>query len=462
MKEYQLIVIGAGPGGYVAALRAAKLGMTVAVVENREAGGTCLNRGCIPTKTLLHSSEAYHAATASAGIGIHVEGARADMGEIFAYKRQISAKLSSGIESLFKGAKIDLIRGRAQITAPGRVHVELNEGGCDELAAEKIIAATGSVPARPPITGLDLPGVMTSDELLEGCDHLYESIIIIGGGVIGIEFATFYSDLGCKVTVIEGMDRLLPNMDRELGQNLAMILKKQGVNVFVNSMVQCVEKGEGGFTVRFSEKGKDNSVTGEAVLCAIGRKPYMDGLFAGGLAPEMDRRSIKVDEKYQTSIPGVYAIGDVSARIQLAHVASAQGTACFDMMNGIENSVDMNVVPSVIYCRPEIAVVGMTEAEAREAGIPAKAGKCVMFGNARTLIADPGRCFMKVVANAETREIIGAQLMCEHSSDMISEISEAMANHLTVESLLKIMRPHPSFEEALGEALDDLAAKLNK
>ena len=284
MKEYQLIVIGAGPGGYVAALRAAKLGMTVAVVENREAGGTCLNRGCIPTKTLLHSSEAYHAATASAGIGIHVEGARADMGEIFAYKRQISAKLSSGIESLFKGAKIDLIRGRAQITAPGRVHVELNEGGCDELAAEKIIAATGSVPARPPITGLDLPGVMTSDELLEGCDHLYESIIIIGGGVIGIEFATFYSDLGCKVTVIEGMDRLLPNMDRELGQNLAMILKKQGVNVFVNSMVQCVEKDESGFTVRFSEKGKDNSATGEAVLCAIGRKPYMDGLFAEGLA----------------------------------------------------------------------------------------------------------------------------------------------------------------------------------
>ena len=252
------------------------------------------------------------------------------------------------------------------------------------------------------------------------------------------------------------------NMDRELGQNLAMILKKQGVNVFVNSMVQCVEKGESGLTVRFSEKGKDNSATGEAVLCAIGRKPYMDGLFAEGLAPEMDRRSIKVNEKYQTSIPGVYAIGDVSAKIQLAHVASAQGTACVDMMNGIENSVDMNVVPSVIYCRPEIAVVGMTEAEAKEAGVPAKAGKCVMFGNARTLIADPGRCFMKVVANAETREIIGAQLMCEHSSDMISEISEAMANHLTVESLLKIMRPHPSFEEALGEALEDLAAKLNK
>ena len=460
MADYQLIVIGAGPGGYEAALRAAKLGKKVAVVERREAGGTCLNRGCIPTKTLLHASAIYRDAKNGAHCGIHTEDIHADMAEIFAYKRAVSQKLSAGIESLFKTAKIDLLRGTALITGSGCVRVADADGSANDYTCDDILIATGSVPSRPPIPGLEL--AMTSDELLEGCDHLYESIIIIGGGVIGIEFATFYSDLGCKVTVIEGMDRLLPNMDRELGQNLAMILKKQGVNVFVNSMVQCVEKDESGLTVRFSEKGKDNSVTGEAVLCAIGRKPYMDGLFAEGLAPEMDRRSIKVNEKYQTSIPGVYAIGDVSAKIQLAHVASAQGTACVDMMNGIENSVDMNVVPSVIYCRPEIAVVGMTEAEAKEAGIPAKAGKCVMFGNARTLIADPGRCFMKVVANAETREIIGAQLMCEHSSDMISEISEAMANHLTVESLLKIMRPHPSFEEALGEALEDLAAKLNK
>ncbi len=460
MKQFQLTVIGAGPGGYVAALRAAKLGMNVAVIENREAGGTCLNRGCIPTKTLLHSSEAYHAATKSGAIGIHVEGARADMNEIFAYKRQISQKLSSGIEGLFKSAKIELIRGKARITAPGRILVSLNDGGEDEISSEKIIIATGSVPSRPPIPGLDLSGVMTSDELLEGCDHLYDSIIIIGGGVIGIEFATFYNDLGCKVTVIEGMDRLLPNMDKELGQNLAMILKKQGVSVFLNSMVQQVEKTDNGLTVRFSEKGKDNAVTGEAVLCAIGRRPYADGLFADGLEIEMNRRSIKVDESYQTSIPGIYAIGDVSARIQLAHVASAQGTTCVNMMNGISDGTDMNIVPSVIYCRPEIATVGLTEAEAKESGIPAKAAKCVMFTNARTLIADPGRCFMKVVANAETKKIIGAQLMCEHSSDMISEISAAIANHLTVSDLLKVMRPHPSFEEALGEALEALEAQL--
>lgn len=462
MKEYQLIVIGAGPGGYVAALHAAKLAMKVAVVESREAGGTCLNRGCIPTKTLLHSSKAYCAATSGAGNGVHIEGARVDMNEMFAYKRQIAEKLSSGIEGLFKAAKVELIKGHAKIIAPGRVNVELNDGGSDELAAEKIIVATGSIPARPPIPGLELPGVMTSDELLEGSDHLYESIVIIGGGVIGIEFATFYSDLGCKVTVIEGMDRLLPNMDREIGQNLAMILKKQGVSIFVNSMVQCVEKSENGLTVCFSEKGKDNFAIGEAVLCAIGRKPYTDGLFAEGVSPEMDGRSIKVDDKYQTSIPGVYAIGDVSAKIQLAHVASAQGTACVDIINGTECSIDTGIVPSAVYCRPEIAAVGLTEVAAKEKGIPAKAGKCVMFSNARTLIADPGRCFMKVVANADTREVIGAQLMCEHSSDMISEISAAIANHLTVDDMLRVMRPHPSFEEALSEALEDLLVKLNK
>lgn len=461
MSDYQLIVIGAGPGGYTAALRAAKLGMKTAVIEAREAGGTCLNRGCVPTKTLLHASEAYKAATDGAGIGIHVEGARADIPEIFAYKRRISETLSQGVESLLKGAKVPLLRGRAKITAAHTVEVT-GADGTATYTADNILVATGSVPARPPIPGLDLPGVMTSDELLEGTDHLYRSIIIIGGGVIGVEFATFYAELGCAVTVIEGLDRLLPNMDRELGQNLALILKKQNVQVFTSSMVKNVEKAEDGFTVNFTTKDEPNAVTGEAVLCAIGRRPYCEGLFADGLAPEMNGRSLKVDERYQTSIPGVYAIGDVSSRIQLAHVAAAQGVACVEMLAGLENHTDMNTVPSCIYSRPEIAVVGLTDAEAKEQGIPAKTGKCVMGANARTLIADPGRSFMKVVANAETGELLGAQLMCPNATDMISQLGEAIANHMTAEQLLRAMRPHPTFEEALSDALTDLCAKLAK
>ena len=453
---FDLLVIGAGPGGYTAAARAAKLGLSTAIVEERSWGGTCLNRGCVPTKTLLHASEVYRSAADGAAIGIHAEGLRADIPEIFAYKERISRQLCGGVESLLKGAGVTLLRGRAVITAPGSVRVTGEDGG--DYEARRILIATGSVPVRPPIPGLEL--AMTSDELLEGADHLYRSIVIIGGGVIGIEFATFYADLGCAVTVIEGMDRLLPNMDKELGQNLALILKKQGVKVFTNAMVQRVEQAGEDLAVHFTCKETEETVSGEAVLCAIGRRAYCDGLFADGVGVEMNGRSIAVDGNFETSLPHVYAIGDVSSKIQLAHVATAQGIACVERLCGVQDHTDLSVVPSCIYCRPEIAVVGLTEAEAKEMGIPVKVGKHVMFGTAKTVIADPGRCFMKFVSHAETHELVGAQLMCEHASDMIGGAAQALANRLTAEQFCRAMRPHPSFEEAMTAALEDLCEKL--
>ena len=458
--DYQLIVIGAGPGGYTAALRAAALGLHTAVVECREVGGTCLNRGCIPTKTLLHASQVYRDAVDGAVMGVHAAGATFNMEEIFAFKRSVSEKLRGGIHSLLKSAKVDLIEGVGRIAAPGEVDVTAADGGVTRYTAERILIATGSVNVRPPIPGLELPGVMTSDELLEGSDRLYDSLVIIGGGVIGVEFATFYRNLGCAVTLVEGMDRLLPNMDRELGQNLQQILKKQGVEVLTNAMVQSLEQTGDGLSVHLLQKGAEKTVTGEKVLCAIGRRAYWDGVFAEGMIPACRGKSLLVDENYRTSIPGVYAIGDASSVVQLAHVAAAQGTACVERMCGVADHVDLNVIPSCIYSTPEIAVVGVTEAEAKEQGIPAVAGKCTMFGNARTVIEDPGRCFMKLVAHAETHEILGAALMCQHASDMISQISAAMVSHQTVEDLRRVMRPHPSFEEAMTEALDNLAAKL--
>lgn len=458
--DYQLIVIGAGPGGYTAALRAAALGLHTAVVECREVGGTCLNRGCIPTKTLLHASQVYRDAVDGASMGVHATNATFDMGEIFAYKRGVSEKLRNGIHGLLKSAKVDLIEGVGRIAAPGQVDITAADGAVSRYTAERILIATGSVNVRPPIPGLDLPGVMTSDELLEGCDRLYDSLVIIGGGVIGVEFATFYRNLGCAVTLVEGMDRLLPNMDRELGQNLQQIMKKQGVEVLTNAMVQSLEQTESGLAVHVLQKGAEKTVTGEKVLCAIGRRAYWDGVFAEGMNPETRGKSLKVDENFQTSIPGVYAIGDASSVVQLAHVAAAQGTACVERMCGVADHVDLNMIPSCIYSTPEIAVVGITEAEAKERGIPAVVGKCTMFGNARTVIEDPGRCFMKIVAHAETHEILGASLMCQHASDMISQISAAMVNHQTAEELRRVMRPHPSFEEAMTEALDALASKL--
>ncbi|MBR0139566.1 MAG: dihydrolipoyl dehydrogenase [Firmicutes bacterium] len=461
MNDYQLIVIGAGPGGYTAALRAAKLGLKTAVVEAREAGGTCLNRGCVPTKALLHVSELYTEAKKGGAIGVHAEPSF-DLTQVFAYKDQVTQKMSQGIESLFKAAKVTLLRGKGRIEAQGRVSVTAADGSVSEVTADDILIATGSVPAMPSIPGLDLPGVLTSDTLLEGTDTLYESLVIIGGGVIGVELATFYAELGTKVTIVEGLDRLLPNMDKELGQNLAMNLKKLGVEIHTKAMVKRVEQNEGGMTVVFASGDKEETVSGQYVLCAIGRSPYSAGLFAVGLQPEMNRRSIAVSDRFETSIPHVYAIGDVSSRVQLAHVAAAQGTACVEMIAGVEPTVDLSIIPGCIYSHPEIASVGMTDAEAKAAGITVKTGKCVMGGNARTVIADAGRCFMKVVADAETGLIIGAQLMCPCATDMISQIAQAIANKMAPADLLKAMRPHPTFEEALGEALEDLCAKLAK
>lgn len=460
MSDYQLIVIGAGPGGYTAALQAAKRGLRTAVVERREVGGTCLNRGCIPTKTLLHASQVYFDAKHSAPIGVHVGEISVDLGEMFAYKRNVSAQLREGIETLLAKAKVDVLAGTAVISAPGTVVVTETDGESTTYTADHILAATGSVPLCPPIPGLDLPGVLTSDQLLEGTDALYDSIVIMGGGVIGVEFATFYNNLGCQVTLVEGASRLLPTMDKELGQNLGQLLKKRGVEVLTSAMVQRVEQDENGLVVTVEQKGKEKQVAGQVVLCAIGRVPAWEGLFAPELTPEQVGKRLKVDETYQTSIPTVYAIGDLSAEIPLAHVASAQAVACVNLLCGEDAQTDLNVVPSCIYSSPEIAVVGLTEAEAKEQGIAAVTGKCIMFRNARTMIEDPGRCFMKLVADKESHEILGAQLMCQHASDMISQISEAMVNHLTAEQMLRTMRPHPSFEEAMLEALEALTAKL--
>ena len=461
MFDFDLLVIGAGPGGQTAALRAAKLGKRVAVAEAREPGGTCVNRGCVSTKTLLHSSELYRSALEGAAVGVHAEGLRADLGEIFQNKLRVAQTLSAGVESMFRSARIPLLRGRAKILEPHRVRVTGAEGEI-EVTAEAILIATGAEPIRLPLPGMDLPKVLTSEELLRDPDHLYRSLVIIGGGVIGIEFACFFSDLGCDVTVLEGLDRLLPMLDRELGQNLALILKKKNVRVCTGALVERAEQTEGGVRVHFTVKGKPDFAEGEAVLCAVGRRAAWEGLFAEGLTPELDGRILKVNERYETSIPGVYAIGDVASNTQLAHVASAQGQAFAELFCGQESRVDMRVVPSCVYCRPEIAVVGLTDAEAKAAGIPVKTGKCVLGGNARTLIEDPGRSFMKVLAHAETGKILGAQLMCLNAPDMISQISQAIANGMTPRQLLLAMRPHPSFEEALTDALEDLAAKLEK
>ena len=418
MSDYQLLVIGAGPGGYTAALRAAKLGLKTAVVEAHEAGGTCVNRGCVPTKTLLHASELYHAAREGAAFGIHAEGLRADIGGIFAHRREVSRTLSQGVESLLKAAKAPLLRGRAQITAPHEVTITDAEGNKNTVTADAILIAAGAAPMRPPIPGSEL--ALTSADILEGEGKLFRALAIIGGGVIGV------------------------------------------VRILTSARVERIEEAGDGLRIAVGTKTGAEELAAEAVICAIGRRPCSEGLFAEGLQPETDGALLKVDERFETSIPGVYAIGDVACRVQFAHLAAAQGEAFAELLAGLSPERDLSLVPSCVHCRPEIAVIGLSEAEAKAAGIPVKVGKCVMGGNARTLVMNPGRSFMKLVAHAESGDLLGAQLMCPNASDMISQLGEAIANRMTPRQLLRAMRPHPTFEEALGDALGDLCSKLEK
>lgn len=452
MSDFQLIVIGAGPGGYVAALRAAKLGIKTAVVENRQVGGTCLNRGCIPTKTLLHSSSLAAAARGGAPFGVSAQ-VEVDLAGIYARKDAVGETLRNGILQQFKAAKVTLLSGTGTILAPGRVQVQEAEG-LREYTADDILIATGSVPARPPIPGLDLPGVVTSDELLSGAETLYASLVIIGGGVIGVELACFYLDLGCRVTIVEALDRLLPTLDRELSQSVSMLLKKRGAEICTGYQVASLEQTADGLAVHCIHQEQPETRTAEAVLCAIGRKPFTGGLLGPGVSPEQERGRIVVSERFETSLPHVYAIGDVSSRIQLAHVASAQGIAVAEHLAGLPSVTDLNAVPSCIYTDPEIATVGLTADEAKAQGYAVMAGKALMSANGKTVIQQGERGFMKIVADRDTGVILGAQLLCERATDLISELTCAVANGLTVQQLRRVMRPHPTFGEALSGALE--------
>ena len=459
MKEYQLIVIGAGPGGYEAAIRAAQLGLTTALIERRDVGGTCLNRGCIPTKAMLHSAQLYREAANFELFGLHTENTSFDWAKVHQRKNDVVVKLRTGIEQLIKANKIDFFNNSASIL--GKNDVQLDQG--EVIRGENILIATGSVPARPPIPGLDLPNVVTSDELLDDphftqADSLAKEILIIGGGVIGVEFASVFSSFGCHVTIVEAMERILPTMDREISQSLNMVLKKRGVSIHTGAMVEELEQDENGLVCHFTEKGKAQAVPAQQVLVAIGRRPNTQGLFAEGFEVACERGRIVTDENFRTSVDSIYAIGDVTSKIQLAHMASAQGICAVHTIAGQKPPIDLRYVPGCIYTDPEIASVGITEDEAKQQGIPVKKGKFLMTGNGRSLIDEQERGFIKVLAHQETDVILGAQLMCSRATDIVAELATAIVNGLTCAQLAGVIRPHPTFCEGVTEAVEDVHA----
>ena len=445
MKDYDLIVIGAGPGGYEAALEAAAGGLHTALIEKETMGGTCLNHGCIPTKALLHAAELYRSAAEADAFGVHMD-ASFDMTAMQARKNTVVGTLVQGIEARMKKAKIDVYRGVGTITDEHTVQV-----GEETLQGDKILIATGSRVSIPPIPGAEY--AMTSDALLE-CAEPFEHLLIIGGGVIGMEFASLYSALGCKVTVIEALGRILPTLDKEISQSLKMLMKKRGVDIHTDARVLEIREDH---SVVFLEKEKEQTVQADGILICTGRRANTEGLFAGEPLVEMDRGRICVNETGQTSVPHIYAIGDVAVgprqKYMLAHEATAEGLNAVHHMLGGKADIILEAMPACVYTEPEIATVGLTQEQAKEQGLAAETKKVPMSANGKTVVVGAERGFIKVVYGAEDHKILGAQMMCERATDMISEFAVAVAQGLTMEEMACVVRPHPTFSEAITEVV---------
>ena len=426
------------------------------VVEKEKLGGTCLNVGCIPTKCLCRNAEVLEDVRAALRYGIQTGDVSFDLQTAIARKDEVVGKLIAGVETLMKAPGITLLHGTARLSQtqarPYCVDV-VTDDGTATLLAQNIIIATGSVTKFLPIEGAHSEGVVTSTEMLS-LDKVPARLCIIGGGVIGVEMATVYSALGCQVTILEGLDRLVSVLDKEFSQNLKMNFKKKGVEVILKANVTAIEPMEEGVRVLYESKGKPESVCAQGVLVSVGRRPQTAGLFAEGITPEMNRGFLVVNERFETSVPGIYAIGDVIGGIQLAHKAEAEGLACVAYMVGREPDTSVRVVPSCIYSSPEIASVGLTAEEAQERGIAVKKSKYLMSGNGKSVIEGEDRGFIKMVFDAETDRLLGVQMMCGRATDLISEFTGAIVNGWTRRQLLTGMRPHPSFCEGITEALE--------
>ncbi len=451
--KYDLAIIGGGPGGYTAAEYAAKKGLSVVLFEADKIGGTCLNRGCIPTKTLIHSAEKYKEMKNSDILGISAENIDYDFNKIHERKDFVVSSLRQGIEKLMKANKVTVINAFAAVKSCGDNGVLISADG-ENYEAENIIIATGSVPAVPPIKGSDIDGVYTSNDLLEDNGKEIKSLVIIGGGVIGCECASIYIDLGCQVTILEAMEHILPPMDREIAQRLTMFLKKQGASVNVSAKVTEIAGEKGDFTVSYeNKKGEVCTAAAEAVLIATGRKAYTENLFECDNAPETFRGAVVADENGLTSLKNVYVIGDAKAHnIQLAHVAEAQAKNAVDTILGNPPTVDMSVIPSCIYTSPEIASVGLTEEEAKAKGITVKAVKCLTGANGKCLIENSESGYIKTVTDVETGRLLGAQLVCPRATDMVSEFAVAISNGMKTEDIASVIHPHPTFSEMISKA----------
>ncbi len=444
MEQFDCIVIGGGPGGYTAALEAAALGKHVLLVEKAQLGGTCLNRGCIPTKALLRAAHTYHSLQNAAEIGVLAGQVGYDFAAMHAYAARTVLQLRSGIAQLLQRAKVTLLEGEAQFSAPDCITV--NDA---EYQAPNIIIATGSRVAMPPITGADLQGVCTSDTLLTNGGVACKSLVIIGGGVVGVEFAQMYHALGCAVTILEAEPRLLPQLEREVSQNLAMLFKNRGIALHTNAMVSAITQTDGGLHCAYTEKGEAACVCAERVLICTGRLPNTDALGLARISLATERGYIPTDANGYTGVCGIYAIGDVvKGGVQLAHAAEAGAKNAVCAMYNQPNAKTM-CVSACVFTQPEIATVGLTADEAKAQGIAVETSKGLTSANGKAIIEGAERGFAKLVYRQDTKVLIGAQLMCPHAGEMIGGLTACVNAALTRAEMESTIFPHPTVSECI-------------
>ncbi len=458
MEERDLVVIGGGPAGYVAALRASQLGAKVTLVEENKLGGICLNWGCIPTKFLLHSVELYESFKTANQYGISVTDASIDLIKMQARKNKVISTLVSGVNSLLRGSNVEVITGRAKLTPSKGVEVDSSQGPKQTIKASKIIIAAGSIPIKLPIPGVDGSGVIGIAELLD-LDHLPKSLLIIGGGVIGVEMAAVWAKLGSKVTLVEMMPHCLPTQDVELASLLQDVLREDGVEILCESKVSKIEDTTGGKLVTISCGEAENKVEVELVAISVGQKPNIEGLGLDECNVTVSNGSIETNERMETSVPGIYAAGDVTGGMMLAYVGMAEGKVAAENTVGRKSTIDYRTVPQCIFTMPEVASVGLTEEEAVAQGHQVRIGRFPFTASGMAMILGERRGLVKIIAEQEYGQILGVHIIGPRATSLIPEAALAMKLEATPEEIIGTMHAHPTLSEALWEAALDVSGE---